>query len=450
MIIQEAGQEAAIASAHVGASWLQRDLQQDMKPSAVPPIRFDPQRRAGSEELRAAIKSLVDVLERGETELGFRKRARKKADGKSFRVTVEAIACNLAALTLVDSTRPLAVPRSSGVMWGRGRYRNPVYGQHFLDALNLMARPEVGLIEEFARGYRCSAESRQLSTIKATEAFAERIPPTLVRWDAFNRAEEPEVLILKRSKGSEAGTANTVSYRDTRRTRALRKEIQQINRCLRAAPIKIAGDGEAIGGDDDGNPIDRTRCTVRRIFNNGSWEQGGRLFDGFWETMPRADRFRLLRICTREHPEGEPIANVDFSQMFPRLAYRLANHPAPDEDLYDIIGGGLSREGFKKLINALLFAEGPMTRWPRDTSALFGKGSKLKDALALIRHEHAPIADMFGTGIGYRLMFIESNILIEALQDLYAANITALPLHDSGLDRKVGGRGREGNHGGSL
>jgi len=74
-----------------------------------------------------------------------------------------------------------------------------------------------------------------------------------------------------------------------------------------------------------------------------------------------------------------------------------------------------------------------MTRWPRDTSELFGTGKKLRDALALVRYEHAPIAHLFGTGIGHRFMFTESSILIEAIHGCYAKGITALPLHDSVL-----------------
>jgi hypothetical protein len=149
--------------------------------------------------------------------------------------------------------------------------------------------------------------------------------------------------------------------------------------------------------------------------------------------MRREDRFRLLRICTEAHPEGEPIANVDFSQLFPRLAYQLIKQEPPDGDLYDLAGGGVSRDGFKKLINALLFANGPLIRWPSETSSLFVEGTKLRDAMSLVRSCHPAIAHLFGTGIGFRLMFIESNILIEALRDLYAANITALPVHDSVL-----------------
>jgi hypothetical protein len=122
---------------------------------------FDPQRRAESGELRAALKCLIAFLELREAGLGVRKRARREADRKSFGLAVEAIACNLAVLRLTDPGRPLAVPRSSGVMWARGRYSNPVYGQHFLDALDLMARPEVGLIEVLTRGYRFAAGGKQ-------------------------------------------------------------------------------------------------------------------------------------------------------------------------------------------------------------------------------------------------------------------------------------------------
>ena len=280
-----------------------------MKTSVPPPIMFDPQRRAAGGELRAAIKSLIASLERHEADLVLRRRARRDADRNSFHLAIEVIACNLAALPLLATDRPLAVPRSSGVMWAKGRYRNPVYGQHFLDALDLMAHPKVGLIDEVGRGYRFTADNKQPSVVKPTASFAAHIPPSLIRWEAFGRVEEPEVLILKGTKSDNTGIADAIDYPETRETRRLRKEVERINGWLREAPIRIASDEGPIGVDDDeGQPIDPTRRSVRRIFNNGSWQQGGRLFGGFWETMRRADRFRLLRICTAQNPEGEPVA----------------------------------------------------------------------------------------------------------------------------------------------
>ena len=63
---------------------------------------FDPQRRAASAELRAAIKSLTAFLEDREADLRLRKRARKEADRRSFRLAVEVIACNLTAVPLLQ------------------------------------------------------------------------------------------------------------------------------------------------------------------------------------------------------------------------------------------------------------------------------------------------------------------------------------------------------------
>src|ERR1700761_2740121 len=135
-----------------------------MKHPQFSAIMFDPHRRAASAELRAATKALTAFLEGREADLTLRKRARKEADRRSFRLAVEAIACNPAAMRMVDPERPLEVPRSSGVMWAKGRYRNPVYGSHLLDSLDLMARPEVCLIEVLTRGYKFKRGDKRQST----------------------------------------------------------------------------------------------------------------------------------------------------------------------------------------------------------------------------------------------------------------------------------------------
>ena len=326
-------------------------------------------------------------------------------------------------------------------MWAKDRYRNPVYGQHFLDALDLMAHPKVGLIEVLTRGYRFAGGNKQRSTIRPTAALVRHVSASVVGWESFDRAEEPEVLILKRPKDDGNGKGQTINYRDTAQTRRRRKEVQQINKVLRAAPLKL------VAGDcftEEGQPIDPTRRSVRRIFNNGSWYEGGRLFDGFWETMRRDDRFQFIRICTERNLEGERIANVDFSQLFPTLAYHKIGRAPPEGDLYDIVGDGSSREGWKKLVNAMLFAKELMTRWPADTSQFFPNGTKLRDALGLVRHAHPPIAKLFGSGVGFNLMLIESEILIQALSSFAHEGITALPLHDSVLVAKSDAEAAEG------
>ncbi len=99
----------------------------------------------------------------------------------------------------------------------------------------------------------------------------------------------------------------------------------------------------------------------------------------------------------------------------------------------------------------MLFAKEPMRRWPDKTSPLFPKGTKLRGALALALHAHAPIAKLIGTGVGYKLMLMESVMLIQALHAFARLGITALQLYDSVLGGSCRGVGAESSEGlGSL
>jgi hypothetical protein len=229
-----------------------------------------------------------------------------------------------------------------------------------------------------------------------------------------------EVLVLKerKVKGRED---RLIDYGETSKTRKLRQQIQHLNKFLREASVELLATVAS-----DGTPIDPSRRTLTRTFNNGSWTEGGRLSGGFWMNVPRTDRFRLFRIG------GEPVANVDYGQLFPRLAYARAWCDPPSGDLYDGLGEG-DRRGWKTLVNALLFTTKPLRSWPENTLEHFPHGTKLAACIAAIRCRHKPIAKLFGTGIGYTLMHTESEMLIAALEGLYRSGIVALPLHDSVL-----------------
>jgi hypothetical protein len=202
-------------------------------------------------------------------------------------------------------------------MWSPRRYRSEVYGQHFLDAQEALIG--AGLAEHVRRGFKFDGAAGQLSTIRPMQKLQETLGFKMSGWEAFTRLQS-EVLVLRAAKSD--GEAEPLEYAETQRTRQLRRQVIAINKILEAAPLRFQGSrGLYVGQDEGGQPIDPLRRSVRRIFNNGSWNQGGRLFDGFWETMRREDRFEILRIATEQSPEGEPVANVDFGQLFPRLAY---------------------------------------------------------------------------------------------------------------------------------
>jgi hypothetical protein len=387
----------------------------------APVLRFDPQRRAADVTLRHGIGKLIDFLQSEEQRLKLRSRERRDADRRGFRLAAEALTCNLLIAAMVPPGAPLSVPRSHSAMWGRGRYRNPVYGQHFLSLIDLLC--EVGLAEEITRGFRFTQTARQATTIQPTEKLRARFPVADLKLNFFRQEDEPELLILKPVKDRD-GRAEPIEYTDTGRTTKWRREIARLNAWLREAPITIT-EPATVMLDREGQPIEPYRRSVRRIFNNADWQQGGRIFGSYWMAMERDARFRFLRIA------GEPIVNVDFSSLFPRLAYVRAGAAQPEADLYDVTGDGSCREGWKHLINALLFADRPLKQWPRDTRELFPEGASLREAVAAIKARHSVISHLFGRGLGFQLMRIESDMLIFAVTALFKRGVTALPLHDS-------------------
>jgi hypothetical protein len=385
---------------------------------------FDPLLRAKTTELAGAVQRLRDALLLHETNTGARKRARKEADKEKFGLAVEALACNLILLSAIECGPKLAVPRSHGFLWRGDGNANPVYGQHFLSAIDGLA--SLGLIEEERRGYKLSARMRLPSLIRPSTVLAQHLPLAPPDWRSVKQIDDRALIILKEGKDDD-GRAATIAFGETANTRQLAGQMRRINEFLRSADIEVTGQSTGLSLGKDGQVIAPYRRSLRRIFNNANWQHGGRLAGGFWMGMERAERFERIRI------DGERIADVDYRQLFPRLAYVRAGKPQPEGDIYNVAGDGSGRDGWKKLMNAVLFSDGPLRNWPDGTLQHFPSGTKLRDAIEMLATRHAPIADLFGTGLGFQLMRIESNMLIGVITHLESLRVTALPLHDAVL-----------------
>jgi hypothetical protein len=387
-------------------------------------IWFDPQCRANDPGLATAIKAFAGYLQAKEIELETRTRGRTVSARRNFSLAVEAICCNLIVARMVGKETSLAVPLAHSMMWARGRYANTVYGQHFLDVINLLVG--LKLVERLTKGYRFSGKSKAPSLVRSTERLAEHLPLNNMHWRHIRREPDKELIILKADK-DEDGSSAPVDYPTSKRTMLLRSQVARINRWLASADIDALDEAGSLAIGEDGRPIAPFRLSLHRTFNNNSWQEGGRLWGGFWMSMKRDERFRRIRI------QGEPIADVDYLQLYPRLAYVRAQAVTPEDDFYDVSGDGSSRDGWKILINAMLFAERPLGNWPKNTRECFPEGMRLKEAVTLIECKHRPIAHLFGSGIGFQLMRFESDILIGVVSQLFKIGIPALPLHDAVL-----------------
>jgi len=385
-------------------------------------LQFDPLSRTNNRKLLSDIAALVERILATELRLGLRDRTRRSSDNVSFLLAAEALICNL-VLTAKAPGAVLAVPRSHKVMWGKHRYRNPVYGSHFVHLQDVMARMK--MISVVTKGYRFSKVSKQATTVRPTRAFLKHFNIQYFRSEHLTQREEPEVILLKQSKDLE-GVTKLIDYEDTPEVERLRQEVRTINAYISAADATLLSSDQGPAVNRDRQVVSAHHRALRRVFNNESWNAGGRLFGGFWMNMEREHRFARIRL------DGERIANVDFSSLFPRLAYTRTNVPPPSKDLYEVEGECTNRDGWKKLTNALLFAVKPLRQWPKDTSRYFGK-MKLQKAIETIKQKHHPIAHLFETGIGFQFMREESDMLVCILDALRQKDIVALPLHDSVL-----------------
>jgi hypothetical protein len=211
-----------------------------------------------------------------------------------------------------------------------------------------------------------------------------------------------------------------VEYEDTDLTHQYRVEMLRINDLLQDAPLEL--DKSVLKKDKHADINDRQ---LRRVFTRGRFNSGGRLFGGFWQSLSKKERLEGLTI------NGDSVVCLDYSQMGLRIAYGLANGTPPAGDGYRLPGLEANREAVKKLINAVLFSEKPLARLPKGLKALLPRDTGLPLAMGLITQVHPELESLFFTGIGHKIQFVESQIIIDVVLNAFEPEIVALPVHDA-------------------
>jgi hypothetical protein len=365
-----------------------------------------------------------------------RQRAPKAKDRLKFELAVEVIVCNLVALALSKrGHRSIAIIRAN-----HASSTSPVYGKPFNRAVTLME--DLGLVSAEI-GYRHDRWSRMSSSITATPEFK---LPVVRGWDALELKGHDHLITL-----------NTDGKRPPRRIPpGLKREVEAINAHLCTANIEA---GEVLHIASWSSTIldwlvTPQHAQLHRAFK-GDYASGGRLYGGWWQTLPRELRkdIRIDGSAAGERARLEPVVNVDFSTMHVRLAYAEAHHQPPSGDLYDLTGRDHERhdwlrlrEGRKQLVSVMFMRKRPLTQWPggtprerEDIQSRFPKGTRIKDETTAVRERHKAIADWFECDRGLKLQRTESDILVAVLLKLIARGITALPIHDAVLVAKSHG-----------
>ena len=393
---------------------------QDKLPALIAPWErrddhhFSPWRVPASERMMSVVSGVLRQVRNYERHKGHRKRARSEASQGTFEAIVTAIVCDLAHHHITGRPHGIAITRSKVVLGRRSRYKSPVETEMLPTVLDHLHAPEMAFIRQIKGSSGVDATGR--TVILPGPRLVSRIRDFYP--SDVGHSHSGETIELRDAKERDDTRGKLLEYEDTATTIRYRAELREINEWIAGADIAF---------DDSAAPdkiTDANDRWLRRIFNNGSFKEGGRLFGGFWQSLRKSERAEGLII------EDEAVASLDFGQMTPRILYGMAGVSPPSGDLYCIPGLEHFREGVKKVLSAATFADKPLTRKPRGTKPLL-PNAPFADILAKITAAHPVLAAQFWTGIGHRAQFIESQILIRVLLELKEREVVALPVHDA-------------------
>jgi hypothetical protein len=380
-------------------------------PLTTPDILFDPWATSNGPKLSAIAAEVTRaVLDATSKEAGSRVRKPKAEVAERTGMIVSSIIANL-----------------------RHLHGNHVWGQYLAmdmkhTALTRYDRPGFGIMPKVVEGmeraglimvHPARAHVRRTG-LEATGWLMTALMAPEVHVADIGRAEGEEVIRLKARAGRDRYGGRLpsvlVDYEDTEETVRLRGEMDEINAFLATQRIEVHGE-----------PQVAYRLTRDFLLRSPSdlraFRLHGRLYGAFWISMPKAQRGGLTI-------NGEPIADLDYASMFPRLAYARLGAEPPTGDLYAIPGLKEHRAGVKAGLSALLSTETAMTRLPpkvKDALPAGWTASRFREAIS---QKHPRLVPLFGRDIAMDLMFTESSILVAVLLRLARMGIAALPMHD--------------------
>ncbi|MEX3314759.1 hypothetical protein [Sulfitobacter sp. PS-8MA] len=325
-----------------------------------------------------------------------------------------AVVCDLTVAALCTINKSLYVTRSNRHLGRTSRYGDPTTSKTFPRLLDLLADPGLVLIHQ-ELGSRTADGKRRRTVIRPSATLLRIIRKHSVSLEDIGELLRTEPIELKGQPFGRKKRNKLIDYDETDFTTKARKHIQEINNALANADIRYTGP----------EVVDINQRQLRRSFNRESFESGGRLWGGFWQSMSKKDRLRYIRI------DGKEVVEVDYGQVMPRLLYAIKGVAPPMQDLYDIPGIDGERQGIKKVMSSMQFVEKPLSRFPQGTCRYFGRDVRVKDVENAILSTHPDIADTFHRGLGHRCQFMESQILVEVLRVLNGMGVVPLPIHDA-------------------
>ncbi|GAB9116798.1 hypothetical protein [Bradyrhizobium diazoefficiens] len=401
----------------------------------------------GAFELRGrskAAKALVDEVHSAILNTETRQRKRRENDAKTFYVTVERFVGELLHAKAGNGTG-----RFSRSLSKKGFLRDVVTLENVNAVLEGLKKLDY---VDHTPGYaaygpsfddKSKTEHRpgEASKFEATQTLIDLASRHGIKLTQIHRhfAIEHQPLEARRTaQGDWRGkqTGRKVPIKQTPLTEQMEQLVVAINKFI---------DGFTIGGAD--------HRMFYRLFNQCDdlstyrWDRGGRLYSDSgterpsYQSMsskPKEDRELRSNITI----DGERVIELDIAGSYLCIFHALAGQPlllAPDEDPYARVQA--DRDLVKAWMTFSFGAGKPCGRWPKEFTKRYAdehdglRPGKVGTARAIETKaiEAFPALKHIGRwGLEWgNLMFVESEIILWAIENLMQMEIPALPMHDA-------------------
>ena len=375
---------------------------------------FEPYLELRQGKTHAALIRVLDDL-RNVWLQEFQRRPNRVAQER-FVGCLRVILVNLMRARAVDAMMTVGISSSKGPLQAEVRYR-PEYMsvQYHLRALKLLQ--ERNLVWLVKAGHQQETYS-ETARYALTEATCNALSASSMSVGDFSVSRRDEVVLLKDAN------RRLTRYNDTPETRAMRANLRILNDLLEGTDIATTRRANPLTDFDDEYSGQST--DLYRIFNNGSFEEGGRFYGGWWQHAKKHLRLDITL-------NGQPTVEADFKGLHPAILFARAGLAIPP-DPYALVPGiadnEILRKHAKKTFLALLNARNRGTKEPRNFDS-DTHGMTARDFRQVVKNAFPMLPGIFGTGIGLRLQREDSDLAERVMLHFAGKGVPVLPIHDS-------------------
>ncbi len=292
-------------------------------------------------------------------------------------------------------------------------------------------------------GKRVSTAIGYVTRIWASDKLIKKFQDTAFLEFAVGYHDGRETVILRDNNKEE------IKYVDNINTKRMRKQLTAYNKLLEKSFIDIQkyDEPKILIKPKRRRRSDKPKYVnishhdkfVRRIFNNSTFEEGGRFYGGWWQRIDGKIRkdIRINNVATVEIDYSAihvimlyALLGIDYWQSYSKDPYdinvRFVNDPEHSRTIVKrIILLGINANDEKSLYKAFRNEHDY-----KEMNYVF-TDERLEEILNDIKKEHSLIADKICSGQGIKLMNYDGRIVEYILDEFIERNTPILTVHDS-------------------